>query len=59
MLKTINDMVREVVEREGERVRSDGYTQHPCIKCKEDTLVWQNTVSDWICESCGEWEGGD
>jgi hypothetical protein len=46
-------------EREGERKRSDGYTQHPCIKCKEDTLVWQNTVSDWICESCGEWEGGD
>lgn len=59
MLKEINDIVREAVEGEGERVISDGYTQHPCIKCKEDTLVWQNTVSDWICESCGEWEGGE
>jgi ribosomal protein L37AE/L43A len=39
--------------------KSNSYTQHPCVYCKEDTLVWSNTVSDWSCESCGKWEEGE
>ena len=35
------------------------YTQHDCVHCGEDLLIYNQGVSDWHCEGCGEWEEGE
>lgn len=38
---------------------TDGYTEHPCVHCGIDELVYNQAIGDWHCQACGEWEQGE
>jgi hypothetical protein len=59
MNKTINDMVREVEEGEGEPLKVE-----PCSNCKDnffiEDLIWADKGGlFWLCQDCYNAEKGE
>lgn len=40
-------------------MKEGGYEYITCNNCGSTELVWQQTVSDAVCEDCGEWQDGE